>query len=71
MDGFCVVFVGKCENLDAFGYHEGGVETESEMSDDSGGIIFVFADEFFGSGECYLVGYHPDCRKKSGLSSVL
>lgn len=56
VDGLGALLVGEGIDFDLAGDHEGGVKTESEVSDDLVvGGAFVFFDEFFGAGEGDLV----------------
>ena len=63
-----VLLVGFGEDIHAVGDHEGGVESESEVADDAGGVVaLVFGEEVFGAGEgdlvdvaVHLLGGHAD-----------
>ena len=61
------------DDVDTFGYHEGAVESESEVSDDGSGIVLVFFQEVGGSAEGNLVdvavnffGGHTDTAVADG-----
>ena len=61
------------DNVDTLRYHEGAVESESEVSDDGGGIVLVFLQEVGGSAEGNLVdvavnlfGGHTDTAVADG-----
>ena len=47
MHGLCALLVGKGIYSDSVRYHEGGIETKSEMTYDLilGGLVLVFFEE--------------------------
>ena len=73
MNGFRVLLIRKREDLHFLADHEGGIETETEMADDSLCTVFVFVDKLLRAGESdlvdvfiHLLGGHSDTMIGNG-----
>ena len=64
MNGFRIFLIGLAEDLHFLRDHEGRIEAETEMTNNSLGLVFVFVDKFLRTGESDLVDVfvHLFCR---------
>ena len=58
--GFGVVLVRTGDNFHLLGYHEGRVESQTEVTDNGVGVVLVFFQEVVGTGEGNLVDVFVD-----------
>ena len=55
MNRFRVLLIRLTENLYFFAYHESGVETQAEVTNDSLRFVLVLVEELLGTAKRYLV----------------
>ena len=67
VNGFRVLFVREAENLHFLAHHKCGIETETEMTDDCFGFVFVLVQKLLRAAErnlvdelVHLFGCHSD-----------
>ena len=52
--------MGFCDDFHFFGYHEGRIESQTKVSDDGIGIIFIFFKEVVSAWKSYLIDIFVD-----------
>ena len=70
MDCLRVLFVGLREDLHFLAYHEGRIETETEMTDNGFRFVLILREELLGAGESDLVDVFIDLLSGHAYSVI-